>query len=177
MQIGTKKLRVPACVRRSTILGFRLPGASCEKARRDAEKGFSLIEVVLALVVLLVALLGVFLAFTWAIIYNAGNNSRSQALAIMQQQVEKMRSGKFTPTVIDSALSGGVQPVKTVILPNNNRFRVNIVVDDDPFAAGVQVDNTTTVKEVTVAVSLDRPTPGWQASVPAVVILRRVRAN
>ena len=141
------------------------------------QTGFSLIEVVLALVILLVALLGVFLAFTYAISYNAGNNSRSQALAILQQQVEKLRSAKFTPTVMDATLSGGVQPDKIVILPNNNRFRVNISVDDDPATAGIQVDNSTTTKEVVVAVALDRPTPGWQSSVPAIVVLQRVRAN
>ena len=141
------------------------------------QRGFSLIEVVLALVILLVALLGVFLAFTYAISYNAGNNSRSQALAILQQQVEKMRSAKFTPTVIDATLAGGVQPVKYVILPNNNRFTVNVSVDDDPGTAGVQVDSLTTRKEIIVAVALDRPTPGWQSSVPAIVVLQRVRAN
>lgn len=176
MQVGPSKPPAFDRVRRLKRFAFR-QGANTKVALLQSEDGFSLIEVVLALVVLLVALLGVFLAFTWAIIYNSGNNSRSQALAISQQQVEKMRSGKFTPTVIDPTLSGGVHPVKIVTLPNNNRFRVNIAVDDDPFTAGVQVDNTTTVKEITVAVSLDRPTPGWQSSVPAVVILRRVRAN
>lgn len=141
------------------------------------QSGFSLIEVVLALVILLVALLGVFLAFTYAISYNAGNNSRSQALAILQQQVEKMRSAKFTPAVMDATLAGGVHPVKYVTLPNNNRFTVNMSVDDDPVTAGIQVDNLTTAKEIIVAVALDRPTPGWQSSVPAVVVLQRVRAN
>lgn len=144
---------------------------------KSSEAGFSLIEVVLALVILLVALLGVFMAFTWSVIYNAGNNSRSQALAILQQQVERSRSAKFTPAVTDSTLEGGVQPVKLVVLPNNNKFRVNIAVDDDPNTAGVQIDNSTTVKEIIIAVSLDRPTPGWQTSVPATVVLQRVRSN
>lgn len=143
----------------------------------NPESGFSLIEVVLALVVLLIALLGVFLAFTWAITYNAGNNSRSEALAILQQQVERLRSAKYTPTVVDASLSGGVQATKLVTLPGGNRFRVDITVDDDPETANVQIDNTSTVKEVELTVSLDRPTPGWQSSVPATVILRRVRAN
>ncbi len=69
------------------------------------QSGFSLIEVVLALVILLVALLGVFLSFTYAISYNAGNNSRSQALAILQQQVEKMRrSESALPVEIGEAV-------------------------------------------------------------------------
>jgi len=149
----------------------------CETAGDNSESGFSLIEVVVALVILLIALLGVFLAFTYAIGYNSGNNSRAQALAIMQQQVERMRSAKFTPTVVDTSLVGGVQSTKIVTLPGGNTFRVDVTVDDDPETANVQIDNTSTVKEVLLTVSLDRPTPGWQSSVPATVVLRRVRAN
>ncbi|NNE67518.1 MAG: prepilin-type N-terminal cleavage/methylation domain-containing protein [Pyrinomonadaceae bacterium] len=161
-----------------TALDREISGNSHDSAiRRSGEEGFSLIEVVLALVILLVALLGVFLVFTWAVSYNAGNNSRAQALAIMQQQVERLRSAKYTPAVVDGNLLGGAQPTKIVTLPNNNRFKVDITVDDDPFTAGTQVDNASTVKEIEVSVALDRPTPGWQSSVPATVILRRVRAN
>ncbi len=39
---------------------------------RSGEKGFSLVEMIIALVVLLVAILGIFATFTFATIYNGG---------------------------------------------------------------------------------------------------------
>ncbi|MEZ5305645.1 MAG: prepilin-type N-terminal cleavage/methylation domain-containing protein [Pyrinomonadaceae bacterium] len=143
----------------------------------NGQAGFSLVEVIVAMVILLVALLGVFVVFTWAITYNYGNSSRTEALAILQQQVENMRSAKFTPAVVDTSLTGGNKPVQTVVLANGNAFVVQTVVDDDPFTNGVQIDNTSTLKEVEITVSLARPTPGWQSSVPATVVLRRARSN
>src|SRR5437867_3019768 len=58
----------------------------------SSEAGFSLIEAAVAMVVILVAMLGVFFAFTYAINYNAGNSSRVKVLAILQREVERMRS-------------------------------------------------------------------------------------
>ena len=141
------------------------------------EAGFSLIEVTVAMVIFLIAMLGIFVTFTYAINYNAGNSSRAQALAILQQTVEKMRSAKFVPNGTDSALTGGTKAAQSVTSSDGNRFSVTVTVDDDPFTAGVQVDPTKSIKEVTVTVALERPTPGWQTSVPATVVLRRVRGN
>ena len=145
--------------------------------RKSDQKGFSLIEVVCAMVIFLIAILGVFVAFTYAINYNAGNSSRAQALAILQQEVEKMRSAEWTLTTTNGKLTGGVKTPETITLPDSNKFIVQIVVDDDPFSDVVLVDNNTKLKEISVTVRLARPTPGWQTSVPATVVLRRVRGN
>jgi type II secretory pathway pseudopilin PulG len=149
------------------------------------------------MVIFLIALLGVFVTFTYAVNYNAGNNSRAQALAILQREVELFRSAKFTPNTTDSYtpvstvpddgrrdLTGGVKPTRVVKAADGNRFRVMVVVDDDPFTPNApnspQIDATNksvTMKELSISVTLDSPTPGWQTSVPATVVLRRVRAN
>ncbi len=142
-----------------------------------SEQGFSLVEVVFAMTILLIVMLGVFFTFTYAISFNAGNNSRSEALAVLQQEVENLRSAKFTPAITNTLLIGGERLPKLVTLPNGDRFIVNLKVDDDPFTAGIQIDDKKTIKEITLKVSLDRPTPGWQTAVPAEVILQRVRSN
>ena len=152
------------------------PAVKHPKATRG-EAGFSLIEVTVAMVIFLIAMLGIFVTFTYAINYNAGNSSRAQALAILQQTVEKMRSAKFVPNGTDAALTGGVKASQAVTSSDGNRFRVSVTVDDDQFTAGVQVNASKSIKEVTVTVELERPTPGWQTSVPATVVLRRVRGN
>ncbi|HLM01982.1 MAG TPA: prepilin-type N-terminal cleavage/methylation domain-containing protein [Pyrinomonadaceae bacterium] len=145
---------------------------------KNREGGFSLVEVIIAMIILLVALLGVFLTFTYAVNYNAGNNSRAQALSILQQEVELLRSAKFTPGVTDEVLKGGTKTPKIITSADNSRFRVQIVVDDDPSTPNdVDVDTTKTLKEITVTVTSESPTPGWQTAVPATVFLRRVRSN
>ena len=154
-------------------------GRIVSAAPRDEDQGgFTLIEVVVALVIITVALLGIFATFTYAINYNAGNNSRAQALAVLQQEVEQIRAAKFTPYSTDTTLTGGVKALKTVNSADGSAFNVQIIVDNNPFAANVQDETTpTSLKEVTITVTLASPTPGWQTSVPATVILRRVRGN
>jgi prepilin-type N-terminal cleavage/methylation domain-containing protein len=146
-------------------------------SRKNEQGGFSLIEVIIAMVILLIALLGVFLTFTYAVNYNAGNNARSQALTVLQQEVELLRSAKFTPGITDATLIGGQKTPKIVTSADGNRFRVETTVDDDPFTSGVQITTSTTLKEITVTVSPESPTPGWQTAVPATVFFRRVRSN
>ena len=146
---------------------------------RQSEKGFSLIEVTIAMVILLVALLGVFVTFIFAVNYNSGNNIRAQALAVLRQQTELLRSAKFTPGVTDASLIGGIKPVQFVTSADGSRFRVAIAVDNDLVTNGIQSTNesATTIKEIIVSVTPDQPTSGWQASVQSTVTLRRVRGN
>ncbi len=148
-----------------------------EDAEQELQKGFTLVEVVIAMLVLMIAIMGVFMSFTYAVNYNAGNSARSDALAIMQQEVETIRAAKFTPAITDSTLTGGTKTPKPVTGSSQNKFRVEIFVDDDPYTNGIQVDSTKTIKEIEVRVTLDSPTPGWQTAVPARVVFQRVRAN
>ena len=159
---------------------------NCQESARSAasvsgQSGFSLVEVIVALVIFLIVLLGLVAVFTYAVNYNSGNNSRAQALAVMQQEVELLRSAKFVPVVnkTDAVLLGGTKAERppTFAPANGGSYIVQITVDDDPFTSGVQTDNTTTLKEITVTVTLDSPTPGWQTAVPARAVLRRARAN
>lgn len=159
--------------------GYIFFSSTSVATKRDEEAGFSLVEATCAMIILLIALVGVATTFTYAINYNAGNNSRAQALAVLQQEVEQLRSAKFTPAPngMDASLAGGTKTAKTISSADGRRFRIQTVVDDDPLTTGVQIDNTKTIKEISVTVTLDNPTPGWQTAVPATVILRRVRAN
>lgn len=147
-----------------------------------ARAGFSLIETMFALLILMIALLGVFQVFTYAIVYNAGNATRSHALAILQQKVELLRSKKFSPTSVDPDLAGGVKPVQIVPnVGNSGSFRIETIVDDRPWvdnAPGApDIDATSDYKEITITARLDAPSPGWQLAVPATIVMRRTRGN
>src|SRR2546423_391790 len=110
------------------------------------------------MVIILIALLGVAFSFTYAINYNAGNQSRAQALALLQQEVEKMRAAKFTPLVTDPSLTGGPKAPRSVVSPTGTHFTVQVTVDNDPFAGGVQDDTAVpnpTLKEIVITTRLE----------------------
>ena len=109
--------------------------------------------------------------------YNAGNNLRLQSLAILQQEVELMRSAKFSPTVTDAVLLGGTRAVKTVTTADGNTFQVQTTIDDDPFTNGVQTDAGKTLKEITITIASENQSQRWVTAIPATVTLRRVRGN
>ena len=152
------------------------------------ESGFSLIEVLMALVVITVALLGMFSVFTYSILYNVGNKNRAAALAVLQDQVEQIRAAKFNTSGTDAILQGGTRATNTVTGSGGLTFTVDISVDNEPNVAAIQ-DETyqcltpqgtnipCAIKEVTVTVRLAAPSPAWQTAVPATAVLRRVRAN
>ena len=154
------------------------------------EAGFSLIEAVVAILVLTIALLGAFQAFSYAIAYNAGNKVRAEALSVMQREVELLRSAKFTPGFTDPALqgTGNAGRTSTYTSPSGSIFTITDVIDNDPTTAGSQAEGTTcrtpqgtatpcTIKEITVTVRLAAPSPGWQTARPATTLLRRTRGN
>ena len=145
---------------------------------RKKEAGFSLIEALVAMVILLIVLLGVSSAFTYAVIYNTGNNTRSQTLSVLQREVELIRSYKFTPTITDAALIGGTTTSKYVQSGgDSSNYKVTITVDDDPNTAGVQLDNTKTLKEITITVVPTNLVSSWQTANVTTVIMQRVRGN
>src|SRR5580765_7337459 len=75
--------------------------------------GFSIVETVVAMVIIMIAMLGALQAINYSVIYNAGNATRAQNLAILQQEVERLRAAKFTPAGVDSAAPSGTGPCRT----------------------------------------------------------------
>jgi prepilin-type N-terminal cleavage/methylation domain-containing protein len=149
---------------------------SYPSTRARDEKGFTLIELSVAMVIILVSLLGVFFAITFAIKYNSGNESRAKSLAVLQQEIERMRSAKFTPSVTDTVLLGGT--ATRTVTSGGLTYSIYTTVDNDPFTAGIQDETTfTSLKEITISATLANPSPGWQTAVPATVVLRRVKSN
>lgn len=144
---------------------------------KKREAGFSLLEATIAIVVLLIVLLSVFSVFTYSVVYNTGNNTRSQALSILQREIELVRSYKFTPTVTDTELTGGTKAAKFVSSADGTNFRVEVIIDDDPLTTGLQTDATKTIKDITITVTPTNKVESWKTVIASTVTLRRVRGN
>lgn len=159
------------------------------------EGGFTLIEMIIALIILFVAVMGVFAAFAYATKFNRGNSQRSQALAVMQREIELLRSAKFTtattsnttihqhtmpvcPAADDGSrdLTGGDKEAEYRCGIDGTVYEVRTRIDDDPFTAGL-IDANAGMKEITLEV-IPRGADGpWVTGNPVVMIFRRVRGN
>ena len=71
----------------------------------DADRGFTLLETSIALVVMMVVTLGTASLFVYAINYNDGSNDQALALAVAQQRMERLRRTPFGDVILSTALS------------------------------------------------------------------------
>lgn len=98
------------------------------------ERGFSIIEVCIALLILLIASLGVATAFAFSVHNNSSAGDRTVAAALAQREMERLRNLDFT----DPALNATVNPVVQILTAtgqpwdnNNGRpFRVTMTITD-----------------------------------------------
>ena len=138
-----------------------------ESKRRRAptpERGFTLIETSIAMVIMMVAGLGVVSLFVYSISNNSGGNDRAVAISIAQQQVEQLRSVPFTDSILNVSAA-------TVLTPdtvsNGRTYRVTRTV------TGSNNDDSGNPTLKTITIRVDPTSPGW-AGFP--VILRTARS-
>lgn len=146
--------------------------------------GFTLLETVMAFMIVMIASLGVVSVFMYSVNYNAGGNNRLQAITIAQQQLEQLRAAKFNAPVggvskTDAILAAGT--TSTSVTGTDGRpYTVTTVIDDDPSDAAVDTDTSTTLKGITITVTPGRGGPTWSANstVSAVTIItQRAMSN
>jgi Tfp pilus assembly protein PilV len=147
-----------------------------EKIAKQA--GLTLVETMIAMTVMMVIALAVAAVYVHAVKMNSGNAGRAQALEIAQQRLEEVRSARFAAGVMDSILEGGQKTPEVFNGKDANQYRVEMSVDDDPFTAGVQVNNSTTIKEITITVSsFSVKGDTWARAYPVRIITLRSRTN
>ncbi len=77
------------------------------------QKGFTLIEVLIAMTILAIGLLGVALMQVTSISGNTFSREMSVATELGQDMLEKLRTYEYTSTATDNALLGGNHPDNT----------------------------------------------------------------
>jgi type II secretory pathway pseudopilin PulG len=152
-----------------------------------AASGFTLIEVLVAGMLLIILCVGVFTVFEQAIKLNRGNKIRAQALSVLQRKVELYRAMKYAPVNPDPLLAGRTKTVTDngVASADGTLFDVAVTIDNDPFTAGIQTGNVGSVpviteanckfKEITIEATPHNAQAGWITAITTKVTFQRVR--
>ena len=126
----------------------------------DADRGFTLLETSIALVVMMVVTLGTASLFVYAINYNDGSNDQALALAVAQQRMERLRRTPFGDVILSTALS------TETVTSAGRRYTVVTTVCSTSGCGG-----SATLKIITVQVTPQNGS-AW-ANTPAILVSQR----
>jgi len=102
------------------------------QATRRGDRGFTLIETSIALLVIMIALLGLSSVFVYGVNYNSGAHVRAVAMAVAQQRMEALRQGGFDEVVSsaepDVSSAGYHFAVATDVTTSGNLRTVTVTV-------------------------------------------------
>ena len=130
--------------------------------RHAEERGFTLLEAAIALVMLMVIGLGIASLFTYAVQANTRADDRELAMAIAQKRMEWLRTIPFTTQTRSVAYAypdGGLQATSnegvSETVPNAGRlYTVNTIIQDLSFVPVGNPDaGAATVKRIQVSVT------------------------
>lgn len=115
---------------------------------RKSQQGFTLLETAVALVVMMIGGLGIAAVFAYAVKNNTGSRDRAVAIAVAQQEIERLRSLSFN----DAALAATPTNVTPTTVTNGGRhYSMRTVI----------VNTTSSVKTITVNVTPTSSAEPW----------------
>lgn len=118
------------------------------KGSPSRQDGFTLLETAVAMVVMMIGGLGIAAVFAYAVKNNTGSRDRAVAIAVAQQEIERLRSLNFN----DAALNATPATVVPTTVENGGRF----------YQLRTSIVNTTpTVKTIRVLVTPISGSDGW----------------
>ena len=133
------------------------PVSSAENLRAG-EAGFSLLETVIALVLMAIVGLGVASAFYYSMQNTDSAGNRELAMAIAQQKMEELRSVDMS----DSSL-GATAGTSTTITRSGRQYTVLTAIADSNV-----VNGDPTVKTITVRVTPNSDTASWARNLTSI---------
>jgi prepilin-type N-terminal cleavage/methylation domain-containing protein len=152
-----------------------------------AERGFTLVETAIALVIMLVMALGAASLFAYSVYNNSGGSDRAQTLAIAQQALERLRHAKFSLSGTDAVLNGGIKAAEIVKRggqnpqnlqdPTARTFRINTTIDDNPSTSALDINPNSTLKSITVTVTPIGAGQRWATGSGGAVTIMTLRSK
>jgi type II secretory pathway pseudopilin PulG len=143
---------------------------------RASERGFSLLEAVISLLLMTIVALGSASLFSYSIYNNSGGSDRVSSLSIAQEALEIARSAQFNSTGTDEYLDGGTKS-QNGIVRGRRRFNLTKTVDDDPSTPGLQVNAASNFKSITVTVVPQNTGRGWALGAGGTITLITQRSR
>jgi len=142
--------------------------AKVETTNKKQERGFTLIETSIAMVVMMVAGLAVSSLFVFSMQNNVGGNERALAMAVAQQQLEQLRSVAFE----DATLNVGTTN-STVTSGGHDYAVVKTITDEtNPNASNKQL------RKISITVTpMGGSRSNWTRSSVSLVSLRSTLAQ
>ncbi|HEV7893737.1 MAG TPA: prepilin-type N-terminal cleavage/methylation domain-containing protein [Pyrinomonadaceae bacterium] len=128
-------------------------------ARERGERGFSLVETAIAMIVLMVAGLAATSLFVYSVKYNSGATDRAVAQALAQRQMESLRKTSFA----------GIAASTTTVASAGRNYTVDVAVCNDGTAA---CGGSAAVKRLTVMVTPANAGNAWARRPVTLVTLR-----
>ena len=110
------------------------------KNRSKQEGGFSLLETAVAMVVMMIGGLGIAAVFSYAVKNNNGSRDRAIAIAVAQQEIERLRALPFNDVALTATPA---LQAPTTVHNAGGRFSVSTTI----------VDTTASLKTIQVRVT------------------------
>lgn len=107
-----------------------------QKNIRNGERGFSLLEINIAMVVMMIAFLGISPLLVYSTVYNSGANDRAQAIAVAQQRMETLRNLPFN----DAALTATTGTSVNITSAGRSYTVVTTITDSTPTLKTIVID-------------------------------------
>lgn len=135
--------------------------SSRSRKRARGERGFTLIETVVSLVIMMIVGLGAASLFMYAVRNNSGAADRAVAIAIAQQRMERLRNVSFD----DASLNAGT--TNMTVTSAGRGYRVQTIV-----CATAACGGSATLKRITVQVTPTSAGSVWASNSVTIISLR-----
>lgn len=129
----------------TSIRNNRLPRRSRKLVRSRGQAGFTIVETCIAMVIMMVAALASASLFAFSIRNNSGASDRELAMAVAQQELERLRNVAFTDTTLTATNTSGTT---TTVTNANRSYTVRKIVTDSNV-----INGAATIKTITIQVS------------------------
>ncbi|HEY8558831.1 MAG TPA: prepilin-type N-terminal cleavage/methylation domain-containing protein [Pyrinomonadaceae bacterium] len=146
----------------------------------NSKKGFTLIEVLIAASIMIILCVGTLSVFSYAVKINTGNNMRSQALTVLQAEVEYYRSLKFVrdPASSDTQLYANTYTRPQRLSADNIPFNTTVIITNKGYSDPANpIEANCTLKEIKITTVMANPQSGWLSNLQTDLTIYRVRAN
>ena len=141
--------------------------AKVKNKNKQNERGFSLIETCIAMVVMMIAGLAVSSLFVFSVQNNVGGSERALAMAVAQQQLERLRVVNFEDTTLNVGSS------TTTVSSGGHRYTVLKTINVQTNANG----SAKQLRKITITVTpLGGSRGNWTRSPVTLVSLRSTLA-